>query len=189
MDGQMGLFPADGRSVMDVPWQEEIKGEWFCWRCGVIHPPQFKQNLMRAVVQGTILLVNLWERLDEKRPINTKEFCRGSDEAFSIYSNFSKAKHFKLAIPAPTDDPSKIHSGYYTPSQHGIDFVHGRIRVYDHIIMVKHIGMKFRGFYAWSGEKATKEEALKKPWDYIGYCKDNGIPTSGPYVGPVQWRI
>lgn len=174
MQRQMGIF--DDFQSFDYPYQEKPQAEPFhCpFSDGSIVCRQLPEHyeikipLPSCNTRALIVMVRQWTRLREKRALNLREFCRSDN---SGYSSFAKTRLWRLVVPVPNKDPKLIHSGYYLPTTHGINFVYGRLKIYSHIIH----GPK-RAFVAWSGKKIDVRQALRESFDWREYCRINDIP-------------
>jgi len=125
-----------------------------CPCCGQICK-LYPRKLNSTMARGLIWMVREFERtgrwicVPEKAPrfvLKTKEY--------------GTLAHWGLVEPRPNDDPSKKRSGYWRPTQKGIDFVYRRRMVPSHVFLYNNRVRKVSTTHIYI------DEALASHFDY-----------------------
>jgi hypothetical protein len=85
--------------------------------------------------------------------IDVKKYpARGGD--------YAKLLHWDLVVNMPNDDPKKRTSGFWEPTQKGIDFAYGRISVPSHVYLFDN------EIQAWEDKKVYIEDVVEEDFDF-----------------------
>jgi len=103
----------------------DSKKKMQCPCCGKSVSPHRKRALNDKMAEFLVLLVRRFRA--------TKGQWVHTDTIDSRGGDYAKLRHWGLIENKPNDDPSKSSSGFWRPTQKGIDFVDRKISVPSHI--------------------------------------------------------
>lgn len=131
--------------------------EDICQCCGHVRKV-WKKALISTAVASLCKLVSMYDNT----PIHLDNFT-----VLAKDRNFNQLVNWGLIRPEINDDGSKRASGYWHPTQLGIDFVMGRIEIPKYIITCENelIGTK--------GPMMNVTEALRNKFNYTQLIADN----------------
>jgi hypothetical protein len=102
-------------------WLQERLTEGVTCPCCGQHAQAYKRKLNAPMVAWLIWLVGEY--------IRTQDWCHVNDGPVLQHrkggGDFAKLAHWGMIIGKPNDDPSKRTSGFWAPTQYGVDFVYG----------------------------------------------------------------
>jgi hypothetical protein len=111
----------------------------------------YKRALNSGMALWLIELVKKHEHAQDWVDVRTIDL-RGGD--------YAKLVHWGLTENKSNDDLTKRTSGFWRPTQDGIDFAYKRLQVLSHVMLYNNIVVEFDGDYI------TIDEALGEKFDY-----------------------
>jgi hypothetical protein len=136
--------------------KKELRDNWKegvgCQCCGQL-VKLYSRKVSGRSAASLIKLYQLW-RKDAKYYHVEKLGCTGSG------GDFARLERYGLISCLQNDDTSKRTSGLWIPTQKGIDFVEGRIKIKSHILM---FNQKTFGF---EGAEISIKSALGNKFNY-----------------------
>lgn len=123
----------------------------------------YRRKLHAMMALGLLVLVKLYEALQtwiNVRQINSILLQRFQGQTTNPTSDFSKLAYWGLIEECPNDDRETRTSGLWKPSQRGIDFANGRIRLPSYVYSYNNIVVDT------DGEDITIRDALGERFSY-----------------------
>jgi hypothetical protein len=112
----------------------------------------WKKAMVSTAARDLIRLVELFEKAGGA-PVHIDEFTQQR-------SNFYELAKWDFVARAPNDDPKKVSSGFWLPTQSGIDFAENRAQVDKYIITYDNI------LIGTEGPKVSIVDVLGKKYNY-----------------------
>lgn len=165
---QLYLFKQ--HKFFNQPYLDEPPDDHTCVEC--MHTFKYwKRRMSGPAVKALCLLVYYYKRMAKPGPLHYDVFLKALQPAAarSAFGNFNILTYWRFVKPLDTDDPSKRSSGFYTPTNSGIQFADNKLKVYSHVITCENT------FEAWSGEKVCVYDVLPKGFDWQQFLVDNRI--------------
>lgn len=87
----------------------------------------YRHKVNSIMATGLIGLVKQWQVTQQ--PVHVSDIALGDRDIRVTGGQFALLRHWRLIEPIKSDTPRKRTSGYWVPTERGVDFALGRITV------------------------------------------------------------
>lgn len=157
----------DAQASLKKQFHAELDDGVVCPTCNRF-AKRYKRRLGAQQVVWLMWLVRAFERTGEWVCVqDTAPWARHPGGI--VGGDYGKLVHWGLITPRLNDDPTKKSSGYWKPTQQGIDFVLRRVKVPSHVYLYNNC------VNGWGDGLLTIDECLGVKFDYAELMGHTGI--------------